>query len=120
MYHSGGEKMSSRKKAMFSIIWMTVVIGFGMAMLFAAVSHAAHPFQVTLKGYDGSTITQGSTQPYSPKLSCGVSGCHDYAVITQGYHFQQGRTDAAGAIAVSDTFDAAKPWVLSAGMFGKW
>lgn len=103
---------------MFSIIWMTVVIGFGMAMLFAAVSQAAHPIAITLKGYDGSTITQASTEPYSPKQSCGT--CHDYDLITQGYHFQQGRTDASGAIAVSDTFNAAKPWILSAGMFGKW
>lgn len=110
--------MASRKKAMFSIIWMTVVIGLGMAMLFSAVSHAAHPFPVSLMGYDGSTITQGSTEPYSPKQSCGT--CHDYDLITQGYHFQQGRTDETGAIAVSDTFDAVKPWVLSAGMFGKW
>lgn len=110
--------MARRKKAAASIIWMTVVTALGMAMLFAAVSHAAHPVAITLKGYDGSTITQGSTEPYSPKQSCGT--CHDYALITQGYHFQQGRTDAAGAIAVSDTFDATKPWILSAGMFGKW
>lgn len=110
--------MARRKKAVVSIIWMTVVIGFGMAMLFSAVSHAAHPIPVTLKTYDGVDIVAGDNVPYSPKQSCGT--CHDYDLITQGYHFQQGRTDAAGAIAVSDTFDAVKPWILSAGMFGKW
>lgn len=110
--------MASRKKTMFSIIWMTVVIGFGMAMLFAAVSHAAHPFPVSLKGYDGVVIAAGDNVPYSPKQSCGT--CHDYDVITQGYHFQQGRTDGTGMIAVSDAFNPTKPWILSAGMFGKW
>jgi hypothetical protein len=110
--------MSSRRKTVFSIIWMTAVIAAGMAMLFAASSHAAHPFPVTLKGYDGATIAAGDNVPYSPKKSCGT--CHDYDLITGGYHFQQGRTDASGAIAVSDTFNPAKPWILSAGMYGKW
>ncbi|WP_367026061.1 cytochrome C [Methylococcus sp. ANG] len=34
--------------------------------------------------------------PYSPKTSCGNgsgSGCHDYARITRGYHFEQGRDE---------------------------
>ncbi len=110
--------MARRRKAVVSIIWMTTVIGFGMAMLFAAVTHAAHPIAVNLRGYDGSIIAAGDNVPYSPKQSCGT--CHDYDQITQGYHFQQGRTDATGAIAVSDTFNATKPWILSAGMYGKW
>lgn len=29
-------------------------------------------------------------KPYSPKQTCGASGCHDYEKITQGYHFTQG------------------------------
>jgi len=29
-------------------------------------------------------------KPYSPKKTCGASGCHDYNKITQGYHFTQG------------------------------
>lgn len=110
--------MASRKKAVSSIIRMTLAIGFGMATMFPAVSEAAHPFQVKLKTYDGTEVVAGDNVPYSPKQSCG--GCHDYDLITQGYHFQQGRTDAAGAIVVSDTFNAAKPWILSAGMYGKW
>jgi len=97
---------------------MTGVIAAGMAIFFASTSHAAHPFPVTLKGYDGAVIAAGDNVPYSPKQSCG--DCHDYDLITQGYHFQQGRTDAAGAITVSDTYNPAKPWILSAGMYGKW
>jgi formate dehydrogenase gamma subunit len=29
-------------------------------------------------------------QPYSPRQTCGFAGCHDYAKITEGYHFTQG------------------------------
>jgi hypothetical protein len=28
--------------------------------------------------------------PYSPKQTCGMAGCHDYDKITKGYHFTQG------------------------------
>jgi hypothetical protein len=55
--------------------------------------------------------------PYSPRKTCGA--CHDYDQITKGYHFQQGRTDGAGKIMVSDTFDSKYPWNLSSGMYGK-
>jgi hypothetical protein len=55
--------------------------------------------------------------PYSPKKTCG--GCHDYDQITNGYHFQQGRTDETGKIVIRDTFDPMHPWNLSSGMFGK-
>lgn len=110
--------MTSCRKAVFGILSMTAVVAAGMAMLFAATSHAAHPFPVKLWTYDGKIVAPGDNVPYSPKLTCG--GCHNYNLITRGYHFQQGRTDASGAVAVSDTFNAAKPWILSAGMFGKW
>jgi len=33
---------------------------------------------------------ENADQPYSPKQTCGASGCHNYGVITQGFHFQQG------------------------------
>ena len=65
----------------------------------------------------GAPILAGSTTPYSPEKTCG--GCHDVSVVTRGYHFQQGRTDATNQIVVSDTFNPAKPWLLSAGMYGK-
>ena len=56
--------------------------------------------------------------PYSPKKTCG--GCHDYNQITNGYHFQQGRTDGTRKIVISDTFDPKYPWNLSTGMYGKY
>lgn len=110
--------MTGKRKTVFGIIWITVVTALGMAMPFAATSHAAHPFPVKLWKYDGTFVAAGDNVPYSPKLSC--VGCHNYSLITQGYHFQQGRTDGSGAVVVSDTFNATKPWILSAGMFGKW
>jgi formate dehydrogenase gamma subunit len=30
-------------------------------------------------------------EPYSPKQTCGAVGCHDYNLITKGYHFTQGK-----------------------------
>ncbi len=85
--------------------------------IFAAVAVSAHE-AVDLIGYDGKVLTTESTAPYSPKLTCGE--CHDYDAITNGYHFQQGRTNAAGDIVMSDDFNLKKPWVLSSGMYGKW
>jgi len=73
--------------------------------------------KIVLKGFDGSPLTADSKAPYSPRKTCG--SCHDYDRITNGYHFQQGRTDGSGKIVVSDTFDPKYPWNLSSGMFGK-
>ncbi|MGI9213585.1 MAG: cytochrome C [Methylococcaceae bacterium] len=38
-----------------------------------------------------------SGQPYSPKTSCGESGCHDYDTISHGQHFEMGRDEAKDA-----------------------
>lgn len=105
-------------RTVFRTTCFAAVIAAAMAALVVAPSYAAHPFPVALKGYDGATIGAGDNVPYSPKQSCGT--CHDYNLITRGYHFQQGRTDAAGTITVTDTYNPAKPWILSAGMYGKW
>ena len=77
-------------------------------------SHA----KIIMKGLDGSPLTIESKTPYSPKKTCG--SCHNYDQITNGYHFQQGRTDGAGKIVVSDTFDPKYPWSLSSGMYGRY
>ncbi len=73
---------------------------------------------VPLRDRNGNPIARGSTTPYSPERTCG--GCHDVNVITQGYHFQQGKGLSNTAITVSDTYNPAKPWLLSDGMYGKW
>ena len=73
--------------------------------------------KIIMKGFDGNPIAVDSKTPYSPKRTCGA--CHDYDRITNGYHFQQGRTDRTGKIVISDTFDPKYPWNLSSGMYGK-
>ena len=74
--------------------------------------------KIVLKGFDGSPLAFESKIPYSPKKTCG--GCHNYDQITNGYHFQQGRTDGTGKIVISDTFDPKYPWNLSSGLYGKY
>jgi hypothetical protein len=88
--------------------------------LFSPISITSQDFfhkKIILKGFDGSPLTLESKMPYSPKKTCG--GCHNYDQITNGYHFQQGRTDETGKIVISDTFDPKYPWNLSSGMYGR-
>ncbi len=55
-----------------------------------------------------------SGEPYSPRMSCGNAGCHDYESITHAYHFEMGRDEA------SDDFGAQRglPQLVSPGYFG--
>jgi hypothetical protein len=53
------------------------------------------------------------TVPYSPKQTCGTSGCHDYDKITQGFHFTQGKGEAVPA-----AMAARWAWVTSPGNYG--
>jgi hypothetical protein len=82
------------------------------------------PFQhssITLRDVHGDPILMGSNVPYSPRRTCGVSGCHDVDVMANGYHFQQGRTDMDGNIVTKDDyFDDGRTFIKSAGMYGKW
>jgi len=86
---------------------------FPMAISSQTPSHE----KIILRGFDGAPLTLESNAPYSPKKTCGA--CHDYNLITKGYHFQQGRTDVTGKTVLSDTYDPKYPWNLSAGLFGK-
>jgi hypothetical protein len=54
-----------------------------------------------------------ATAPYSPRQTCGATGCHDYNKITQGYHFTQGKGEA-----VPDDMAARYQWVSSPGNYG--
>lgn len=77
-----------------------------------------HP-HVPLLDVAGNQLTEASTEPYSPKRTCG--GCHDYDAIANAYHFQQGRTDAAGNVVMADDyFNDGRAFLKSAGMYGKW
>lgn len=51
--------------------------------------------------------------PYSPKQTCGASGCHDYQKITEGYHFTQGLGESPTAEQA-----ARLRWVTTPGLYG--
>lgn len=53
------------------------------------------------------------TVPYSPKQTCGAPGCHDYAKITEGFHFTQGKGEK-----VPDAMAKRYAWVTSPGNYG--
>lgn len=50
-------------------------------------------------------------KPYSPKQTCGK--CHDYDKITRGFHFQQGKDEAATGV-LADRYQ----WVSHPGNYG--
>ncbi len=74
---------------------------------------------IVLRDQLGVPLTSNSTAPYSPRQTCGE--CHDIDEIANGYHFQQGRTDAHGNVQVKDDFNNdSRDWLKSDGMYGKW
>ncbi|MCX6261537.1 MAG: multiheme c-type cytochrome [Bacteroidia bacterium] len=64
---------------------------------------------------DGNTIDPvhgiNAETPYSPKQTCGK--CHDYEKITEGFHFQQGKDEAASGI-LAERYQ----WVSNPGNYG--
>jgi hypothetical protein len=74
---------------------------------------------IVLKDRLGNAIQLNSTEPYSPRQTCGT--CHDVDEIANGYHFQQGRTDDNGIVPMKDDFNGdGRTWLKSDGMYGKW
>ena len=74
---------------------------------------------IVLMDAAGTKLTSTSTEPYSPRQTCGA--CHDVDKLANGYHFQQGRTDEAGNIIVAaDYFGDGRSYIHSPGMYGKW
>ena len=74
---------------------------------------------IVLRNAAGDPLTVASTEPYSPRQTCGA--CHNVDQIANGYHFQQGRTNAAGTIQTADNFFGdGREFLKSDGMYGKW
>jgi len=73
------------------------------------------PFQ--LRDESGNVIDPvkgvNDTRPYSPRQTCGTSGCHDYRKITEGFHFTQGQGETP-----PKGFAARYNWVTSPGNYG--
>lgn len=64
---------------------------------------------------DGDTINpvigKNIDKPYSPKQTCGK--CHNYDLITEGFHFQQGKDEK-----VSSLYAERYQWVTHPGNYG--
>jgi formate dehydrogenase gamma subunit len=73
------------------------------------------PFQ--LRDESGNVIDPAKgindTVPYSPKQTCGATGCHNYAKITEGFHFTQGKGEK-----VPEAMAKRYAWVSSPGNYG--
>jgi len=54
-----------------------------------------------------------ATVPYSPRQTCGTTGCHDCAKITEGFHFTQGKGEKV-PLAMAERY----AWVTSPGNYG--
>ncbi|MDD5711324.1 MAG: cytochrome c3 family protein [Smithellaceae bacterium] len=89
------------------------LVGAAVLVSTSGAEAPRHP-DVWLRNEQGDRISplENRFDPYSPKKTCG--SCHGYATITKGYHFQQGFD------VMKDGFDRKRPWILSAGMYGKW
>ena len=86
---------------------------------FAAFQRARGHLPMPLKDTVGNAIHIDSTQPYSARHTCG--GCHDLDVVTNGFLFQQGRTDTYGNMIMKDDYYGdGRWWIKSSGRYGKW
>ncbi len=112
------ENFPPKRIGTFLLIILATVLLFSLLYPTSACSQSSSHEKMTLRDFDGNPLTFESKAPYSPKKTCGE--CHDYNQITNGYHFQQGRTDGSGKIVISDTFDSQQPWNLSSGMYGRY
>jgi len=93
------------------------ITALAAALLVALPAAAQHP-AINLLDANGDLIDpvngENAAAPFSTRQTCGM--CHDYDVITQGYHFQMGWDT------VADDFGAGegRPWSLSNGFLGRW
>lgn len=101
--------------ALFPLLTLSCSSGSSGGAVQVAQGHE----NIVLRDRWGSPLTVASTEPYSPRKTCGE--CHDIDAIANGYHFQQGRTDAHGDIQMADDFNGdGRDWLKSDGMYGKW
>ncbi|MBI4902180.1 MAG: NapC/NirT family cytochrome c [Acidobacteria bacterium] len=89
--------------------------------LLAAAESKRQPFGVCppfpLRDEAGNVINPVANPkvdvPYSPRRTCGASGCHDYDKITQGFHFTQGKGES-----MPPEYAARYQWASSPGNYG--
>ena len=101
--------------ALLFVSWIVSAFAASPTKMFSGV---CPPFFI--RDESGAVINpvsmQNTDQPYSPKQTCGLAGCHDYEKITKGYHFQQGKDEEANA-----KLKSFYQWILSPGQYGgRW
>jgi hypothetical protein len=102
-----------KKRGAFLLI-ASMTLSSSLFYATSTLSQESSHAKIIMRGFDGTPLVLESKTPYSPKKTCG--SCHNYNQITNGYHFQQGRTDGTGKVVMGDTFDSKYPWSLSSGM----
>jgi hypothetical protein len=77
---------------------------------------------IPLRDTVGDVLTINSTRPYSGRQTCtGTCHVHDVDLISNGFMFQQGRTNPDGDVVLGDDFFGnAHRFNQSAGMFGRF
>ena len=88
---------------------------------FALFQQTAGHLPIPMRDHLGAVLAVGSTEPYSPRQTCGPVGCHDADHISNGEWFQQGRANVAGNVDMADDyFQDGRHWIKSPGRYGKW
>ncbi len=88
----------------------------------AAMQRVRGHLPIPLRNKLGDVLTMVETAPYSGRQTC-AGNCHAHAIdhITNGLHFQQGRTDIDGHLDMrDDIFEDGRPWHFSRGRYGRW
>ncbi len=66
-------------------LFLSIALCLPILSLLSTQSKAIHDEDVVLRGYDNAPVS-GSSNPYSPKNSCGLTSCHDtYVVLNFSY-----------------------------------
>jgi len=89
---------------------------------YAAYQGAQGHLPIPLRDTFGNVLRADSTAPYNGRRTCaGACHAHDIDYIANGLHFQEGRTDAAGNIAVFENYlGDGRWWIRAGGKYGKW
>jgi len=86
---------------------------------FAAFQRARGHLPIPLRDTLGNVLTIESGMPYSGRQTCGAGACHDVARVSNGFKFQQGRTDLAGNVIMkNDFYGDGRWWIQGAGRYG--
>ena len=85
----------------------------------AGLQNAMGHLPIPLLDREGNPIGPGDTRPYNARQTCG--GCHDLDTVTNGFLFQQGRTDFDGNFIMKENYwNDGRWWTQSPARYGTW